>query len=256
MIVRREGDRLRLVTQPDHAAFAADLLSLFRLPALVEHPRRADLLRAVRLHDNGWRELDAAPPVDAASGLPHTFLDLPRPLRLEVWERGTTRYLQSDPHTALLATEHALNLFADQAETAGWRELLLRLAERRSELLARCGLAAEDLAADYRWLDLADRLSLAVCNGWREPFARHGFAGELGEDGLALSPFPLAGATTFEVPCRWIDVRRYAGDGDLAVALAGARWTSFPIRVVPGPAGSAAPVHRSAAPVNPRRAPP
>ena len=53
MIVFREGDRLRLVTQPDHAAFAADLLSLFRLPDLVDHPRRADLLRAVRLHDNG-----------------------------------------------------------------------------------------------------------------------------------------------------------------------------------------------------------
>src|SRR4030095_7348030 len=109
MIVRRDGDRLRLVTQPDHAAFAADLLSLFRLPALVDHSRRAALLRAVRLHDNGWRELDAPPPVDRAAarpesagrelaapppvdpanGLPYTFIDLPRPLRLEVWERGT-----------------------------------------------------------------------------------------------------------------------------------------------------------------------
>ncbi|HEV8238795.1 MAG TPA: DUF3891 family protein [Thermoanaerobaculia bacterium] len=249
MIVRRDGDRLRLVTQPDHAAFAADLLSLFRLPELAFHPRRADLLRAVRLHDNGWRELDAAPPVDPASGLPHSFLDLPHPLRLEIWERGTVRYADSDPYAALLATEHALTLFADQHRTDGWRELLARLAERRSELLARCGLEPRELAADYRWLELADRLSLAVCNDWREPFERCGFAGELGEDGLVLSPFPLAGATTFEVPCRFVDVRRYAGDGELAVALAGARWTSFSIRVVPGSAGSASPV-------NPRRASP
>ena len=249
MIVLRDGDRLRLVTQPDHAAFAADLLSLFRLPELALHPRRAALLRAVRLHDNGWRELDAAPPVDPASGLPHTFLDLPRPLRLEVWERGTMRYLQSDPYTALLVTQHALTLFADQAQTEGWRELLVRLAERRAELLTRCGLDPEGLAADYRWLDLADRLSLVVCNGWREPFKRHGFAGGLGEDGLALSPFPFAGATTFEVPCRFIDLRRYAGDGDLAVTLAGARWSSFPLRVVPGSVGSAPPI-------NPRRATP
>ena len=253
MIVCREGDRLRLVTQPDHAAFAADLLALFRLPELVDHRRRPALLRAVRLHDNGWRELDAAPPVDPASGLPHTFLDLPHPLRLEVWERGTLRYVPSDPYVALLATEHALTLFADQRDADGWRELLVRLAEQRSELVSRCGLTADELAADYRWLDLADRLSLAVCNGWREPCARHGFAGELAEDGLALSPFPLAGATTFEVPCRWIDARRYAGDGDLAVALAGARWTSFSLRVVPGSAGSA-----SSAPAvsNPRPAPP
>ncbi len=239
MIVRRDGDRLRLVTQPDHAAFAADLIALFRLPELVDHPRRAALLRAVRLHDNGWRELDAAPPVDPASGLPHTFIDLPRPLRLEVWERGTARYVDSDPYTALLTTEHALTLFAGEAATDGWRELLARLADRRGELLARCGLGADDLAADYRFLDLADRLSLAVCNGWSEPFARHGFTARLGDEGLALSPFPLAGATTFEVQCRWVDTRRYAGDGELAVALAGARWTSFPLRVVPAAYGSA-----------------
>src|SRR6185436_2206871 len=192
MIVRRDGDRLRLVTQPDHAAFAADLLSLFRLPALVDHPRRAALLRAVRLHDNGWRELDAAPPVDPANGLPYTFIELPRPLRLEVWERGTARYVDSDPYTALLTTEHALTLFAGEAAT----------------------------------------------DGWREPFARHGFTARLRDEGLALSPFPLAGATTFEVPCRWVDARRYAGDGELTVALAGARWTSFPLRVMPAADGS------------------
>jgi hypothetical protein len=234
MIVAKDGERLRHVTQPDHAAFAADLLSLFRLPDLAEHPRRTDLLRAVRLHDNGWRELDAAPPVDKASGLPHTFLDLPRPLRLEVWERGSARYLHSDPYTALLVTAHALALFADQAESDGWRELLPRLAERRNELLERCGLDPEELAADYRWLDLADRLSLVVCNGWNEPFMHHGLSGKLGQEGLALSPFPLAGATTFQVPCRWIEARRYGGDGDLAVTLAAARWGSFPLRVVPG----------------------
>lgn len=239
MIVARDGvatggERLRLVTQPDHAAFAADLLSLFRLPELVERPRRAGLLRAVRLHDNGWRELDAAPTVDAVTGMPHTFLDLPRPLRLEVWERGTARYVDSDPYAALLATEHALTLFANQVDAEGWRDLLPRLAERRAELLDRCGLDAAELAADYRFLDLADRLSLVVCNGWNEPFAHHGLSGKLGEEGLALSPFPLAGATTFQVPCRWIEARRYGGDGDLAVTLAAARWGSFPLRVVPG----------------------
>ena len=238
MIVRREGRRLRLVTQSDHAAFAGDLLALFRLPEIAGHPRRADLLRAVRLHDNGWRELDASPPVDAASGLPHSFLDLPRPLRLEVWERGTARYVESDPYTALLTTEHALTVFAGEAGAEGWRELLPRLADRRRELLSHCGLDSRQLAADYRFLDLADRLSLAVCNGWSEPFARHGVAGRLEEEGLALSPFPLAGATTFEVACRWIEARRYAGDGELTVALASARWASFPQRVVPPRDGS------------------
>lgn len=234
MIVLPEDGRLRLVTQPDHAAFAAELLSLFRLPELVDHPRRTDLLRAIRLHDNGWRELDAAPPVDPATGHPYTFLALPLPLRLELWERGTARYAESDPYAALLTTQHALYLYRANARQTGWSELLARLADRRDELLARCGLGADELTDDYRFVDLADALSLAVCGRWGGPFQRHGTTGELRGEGLALSPFPLAGATTFGVPCRWIEARRYAGDADLTGALAAARWSTFPVRLIPG----------------------
>ncbi len=234
MIVLRQRDRLRLVTQTDHAAFAAELLSLCRLPGLVDHPRRTELLRALRHHDNGWRELDAAPACDPESGLPYTFLDLPPARRLEIWERGTARHLDDDPYTALLTTHHALTLLAGAGDSGDRSLLLRRLEEHRRELLVRCDLDAERLAADYRFLDLGDRLSLIVCNGWRRPLARHGITARLGEAELFLSPFPLAGATTFAVPCRWIPARRYAGDADLAVTLAGARWESFAQRVVAG----------------------
>ena len=44
----------------------------------------------------------------------------------------------------------------------------------------------------------------------------------------------LAGATTFAVACRWIEARPYATDSDLTVALATARWESFPLRAVAG----------------------
>lgn len=234
MIFVTEDGRLRLVTQPDHAVFAAELLSLFRLPELLDHPRRNDLLRAIRLHDNGWRELDAAPRVNPSSGLPYSFLDLPDHLRLEIWERGTARYAERDPYAALLITEHALSLYRANGGQSGWRELLARLTERRDELLGRCGLTAPGLAAGYRFVELADCLSLAVCAGWSQPFEAQGLTGELRGGALALSPFPLAGATTFDVPCRWIETRRYTGDADLAGTLAEARWSTFPVRVVPG----------------------
>ena len=254
---------MRLVTQPDHAHLAGEALSLFRLPELTGHPRREALLRAVRLHDNGWRELDAAPPVDPASGLPYGFIELPSALRLEAWERGTTRYAASDPYAALLAVEHALVLHADRRDREGWRDLLPRLDERRAELLATCGLGEEELAADYRWLGLADTLSLAACAGWSEPTERHGFtialeapapdppaldarapdspAQDLPARDLAalvvqvrLAPFPLAGATTLAVPCRLLSARRYRGDADLGTALAAAPWRSLAVRVAPG----------------------
>ena len=65
MIVTTAPPGSRLVTQSDHARLAADLLRLFRLPELLEHPRRELLLRAIAEHDNGWWETDAAPRLDA-----------------------------------------------------------------------------------------------------------------------------------------------------------------------------------------------
>jgi hypothetical protein len=233
MIVRADAGRLLLVTQPDHAAFSADLLSLFRLPELLESPRRASLLRAVRLHDNGWREVDAAPRVNPTTGFPHTVFDLPDWLRMEMWDRGSARYERSDPYTALLTTQHALSLYRANAGKPGWRELLRTLDERRAELLAACELGADGLDADYRFLELADQLSLAVCSGSSEPVEGALLAGRLRDDELVLSPFPLAGATTFRVSCRRVERRRYEGDADLAGALAAERWDSFPVRVVP-----------------------
>jgi len=54
MLVRALDASLLVVTQADHARLAADLLALLRLPELAGHPRRAELLRAVADHDNGW----------------------------------------------------------------------------------------------------------------------------------------------------------------------------------------------------------
>ncbi|HEX2162583.1 MAG TPA: DUF3891 family protein, partial [Thermoanaerobaculia bacterium] len=76
MIVYDEGEAWRVVTQPDHARFAGELVALWRAHGVPEHPRRDDLLFAVREHDNGWREEDAAPSWNAAAGRPHDFLSL------------------------------------------------------------------------------------------------------------------------------------------------------------------------------------
>ena len=48
---------------------------------------------------------------------------------------------------------------------------------------------------------------------------------------LHLDPFPLAGATTFTLPCRFIPKRRYQGDADLAVEAASARFEDLKLKV-------------------------
>jgi hypothetical protein len=233
VIVASEGDRLLLVTQPDHASFSAELLSLWRADGLPAHPRRAELLFAVREHDNGWRETDAAPRWDAGRGRPHDFLTLPREERIELWQRGTARFAGEHPYAALLITRHALQLHRDRRGQEEWQPFLDYLDELSQGLTEATGAGGKRVEGDYRWLDLADLISLGVCSRWSKPFGRHGVQGELRGGTLHLEPFPLAGATAFRIPCRRIPDRPYRGDADLGGELAAARWEDLPVRVAP-----------------------
>ena len=100
------GAELRLTTQPDHAFFAAELLSLWTTDGLPANPRREDILFATREHDNGWREADAAPSADRESGQPLDFMGVATTTRLDIWRRGTERYRSGRSYSAALILEH------------------------------------------------------------------------------------------------------------------------------------------------------
>ena len=224
-------DELLVITQNDHACFAAELLALFRIEGLPEHPHRRELLFATREHDNGWRETDAAPSCDS-EGKPHDFMSLPVDRRQELWRRGVTRFRDSEPRATALILAHAIHLHRDR-DSDGFPELLAIWREQQHELFEEAGLDGEAIAMEYRWLDLADQLSLALSCRWHRRFEAYDFQIEVNGDHLTLDPFPLAGATRFEIPCRRIPQRAYAGDVDLAVELASTRWQSLPVRVAP-----------------------
>jgi hypothetical protein len=246
MIVYDEGEAWRLVTQPDHARFAGELVSLWRADGLPRHPRREDLLFAVREHDNGWREADAAPRWNAAAGRPHDFTSVPDEVRLEVWRRGPRRFAAERPYAALLIAHHGLALASWHSRDSGRRdgepadELAAELEELADELAEAAGATRDEAAADEPFLAFADAASLAACNRWDEPFERSGRGGatlrgrfEAATETLYLDPFPLAGATRFTIPLRRIPKRLYAGDADLGGELAAARWQELTVRVSP-----------------------
>lgn len=237
MIVRPTDGALALVTQADHARLAADLLALFRLPEFAGHPRREALLRAVADHDNGWWETDAAPRVDPVTGAPLDFLGQTEPLRREVWERGIARFAAEDPGRAAQIATHFLRLFGARAADPDWGPLLERQREGVAVLLADSGRTPAELAADDRWLELADQLSLVACSGSTALLAVPPWRAAVEETPagieLRLDPFPLAGTTVLALRERRIDARPYRRDAELALALAAARWRTTAVRVSP-----------------------
>jgi hypothetical protein len=234
MIVTSRPGVLSLVTQNDHAHFSAEILSLWVTDGLPEHPRRRQLVFAAREHDNGWREADSAPHHDPATGRPHDFMTLGGEERRRIWRRGPRRYADQEPYSALLVTRHARALHADHEDDPEWSDVFAEWRELEAELAEASNATAAEIAADYRWIDLTDLLSLAVCAGWTQARERHGFRMAVRGDELFLDPFPLAGATTFRICGREIPDRRYRSDSDLGVELASARFRERAVRVVPG----------------------
>lgn len=238
MICRILDSELLVFCQTDHAHLSGELLSLWRDPELLEHPRREDLLFAIRRHDNGWQEADAAPLLHPAGDRPHDFMSVPASVRRAIWERGSTRFATERPYVALLITEHARHLLrpdddATEPPSESESTFLETLDERRASLLDEVGLDEAELRRDYCWLRRADFLSLVACNGWEDPFEHDGVRGRLEGDRLRLDPFSLAGPTTFGVAYRRLERRPFAGDGDLSLALAACPWERWPLCVQP-----------------------
>ena len=241
------SNRLLMVNQIDHAAFAAEVLSLWRAGGLPDNPRRQALLRGTREHDNGWAEADSAAR-RRDDGKPHDFRSIPADVRLEIFQRGVRRKPDDDPEAWLYVVRHALELHRSDAGHKEWDAALTEWKALEDELLELTGVGESDLAADYRLLWIADSLSLAACLRWSERRTVHGTsmwvteAEEFLEAGerldemavtLHLDPFPLAGSTTFKIHCRTIPDRVFTGDADLAVELASAPWQTLRVRVAP-----------------------
>jgi hypothetical protein len=229
MIVVDEGDSLLLITQPDHAHLAAEILSLCRFPGLVEHPRRKAILRATREHDNGWQELDAAPPVDAA-GRPRSFAELPDGMRRELWTRAVERFRQADPYVALLILRHSLETNSDRSGDA-WVSWTETATELQTELLDEIDVEQASLDTDYAFLRFADLCSLAICTHAGEPFEHLGVRGRPQGTTLRLDPSPLAGTTSFTISCRQIPKRVYPSTVALGLELTTAHWQTRAVRV-------------------------
>jgi hypothetical protein len=220
MIVRTLGDSLLLITQPDHAHLAGEVMS--RATALASHPRRDAILLAIREHDNGWAEPDSEP-IIGSSGDVADFISAPIAVRQGVWPRAVLR-LASDPLAAALVAQHAITVYDRFRSDDAWTKFFADMEALRNNRLARTTLQLGDLIADYAFVRLGDLISLTFCTGWTtsQHYAewtvqRHG-------DTVLVTPDPFGGdAVRIEIEGTEIPKRRYQSDRELQEEIAKGR---------------------------------
>jgi hypothetical protein len=218
MIIRAAGEQRFFIRQPDHARLSRQVMESCR--PLDSHPRRAQLLHAIKEHDSGWAEPDASPTVDPVSGTPFDFVSAPAAVRQEVWPRAVHR-LAHEPWAAALVAQHAIAVYDRFHADPAWASFFTRMRSLRDEMVRSSGHSPADVVADYPFVRLGDMISLAFCTGWSDPL-RFGGWSVVGAGGqVFVSPDPFDGAVlSIGVEARALGQRRYASDAELQAELA------------------------------------
>ena len=99
------------------------------------------------------------------------------------------------------------------------------MAARRDTLLAQCTPeVAVRIEEDYRFVRMADLMSLVFCNAWPDPLEYGGHRVVLTGNVLTVTPDPFGGATVhLRIPARRVPSRRFASAADLGAEMATAR---------------------------------
>ena len=271
MIVARDAAGLVLVRQVDHQEQCGLMADAWGNADFARPEPFGPVRAAATWHDEGWRAWEDAP--RAAAGAPVNFTAMDRPTHVGIYRAGIAEARARDPREGLLVSMHGRGLYeytapADRDPMA--RAFIAEQAALQEELRAELGggAAVEAWAsAGFRLVRAWDALSLYLT--WRglgdgRPGVLPQVPREVGDPGVdlhmspdgpgacILMPWPFS-APVVELPvrARRIADRPYAGDGDLADALAAAAWVTLAFRVRPAPGHAGRPHPEASDPVSP-----
>jgi Protein of unknown function (DUF3891) len=260
-----------LVTHVDHARLAGAFAgkwgnALFRSPQ-----PRANVLKGIARHDDGWLARDAGPQITRAGkpsafsaelvGKYSAFEEIDLADYLAVRERAVHLIAEEDAYAAMLVSMHTYNLLTERADRSTIApaqlplldEFLLRqkgLQEQLRERIAADTSLSPDEAGDqaildhFRLLQATDNLSLLACVDYRQPATllhplplqngdhRTVAVQSCGERAFVLAPYPFSEPSiTFTFPARHVQGKTFATASDLQGSFADAPVTQLQVTV-------------------------
>jgi hypothetical protein len=111
MLVSRRDGCLLLVDQNEHGRLAGDIGARWGNDRFAPPARRESTLIAAAMHDEGWREADAAPLFNFEERRPLHFLEIDMAEHVPLYRRGVERVLERDHYAGLLVSMHWTGLY-------------------------------------------------------------------------------------------------------------------------------------------------
>jgi hypothetical protein len=256
-----------LVTHPDHARLAGAFAERWGNDVFVAPEPRANVLKGIARHDDGWAARDSAPQI-TRQGKPSAFsvelvgkysafeeIDLAD--YLAVRDRAVRLIAAEDPYAAILISMHTYNLLTEHADRSTIAPAQLPLLDTflaqqkalQQELLRHIAnnpqfagrQASESAILDhFRLLQATDNLSLLTCVDFRAPAhllhplpvrggeSRRVDVRAVGPRHFVLHPYPFADPSlTFQFPARYVGGKVFSTSADLQE-----RYSAAPVEVL------------------------
>lgn len=219
MIVRTLPDgATALIGQTDHSRLVGQLAAHWGNERFAAPQPYDSVVRAATYHDFGWLDYETRPLVNAESGRPHEFRDLPfRSDQLSAYGRWVDWLTAIDPYAGLLVSQHRTGLWQNRYGSIAHPSMRYNPTGIAPEIQAfiaeqettQVGLQGDHdpatLRVNYHLLQVWDLLGLYFC--CRAPYDEHiepvptSYAGngqvrlELeprGDWEVVLAPYPFA----------------------------------------------------------------
>jgi len=258
MLLRKGAEGVIAVSQPAHAWVSGQLARHWRERDFVGV--REEVCLAAEQHDIGFLEWEQLPTFNPDTGWPHTFMEMPRGIHLEIWTRGIQQMLRFGRYPALLVSRHFTGLAQRNGlgETAEDQRLLKDFLQQQDELQTSLETSLENdfyygefgteevLCHHQRLVSLWDWMSLLLCHGLGEAQVIAWPAWKNQNAELKLTPTQEAGARVKVEPWPFATravnlvcegrhlLRNYTNEKEMREGLRAAAPVVLEVRLEPG----------------------
>jgi hypothetical protein len=257
MLLRPDDEGLIAITQPTHAWVSGQIARHWGNQEF-SNPG-CEPCFAAEQHDIGFLAWELAPTLDAETGLPHSFLNMPDEMHVDIWASGVQQLLRYARYPALLVSLHFSEIgrqarSADGLDGCGLEKFLkdqealqhTLLTSLRNDAYYGADIADEKVDNDRQFVSFMDWMSLLICSGFREEMLKPGepreFAGHtfrlapaLGKSNdVTVAPWPFQHE---RVRLVWEGrrlLKRYADEAEMREALRAAARITMIADLVPG----------------------
>lgn len=178
MIHREDPEGLIVIRQPSHAWLSGQMARAWGNEDFGSFEPWEEVCLGAEQHDIGWLLWEETPTLNAHTGRPHNFFEVPIETHTQLWTRGVQFALVFGNYPALLVSLHGVSLYQEHHSQASPKEAQLiqsfiaqqqRFQEERLKCLRNdpyyAPHATSDVARNQQLVRALDRFSLSLCMG-------------------------------------------------------------------------------------------